>query len=114
MGLERQALGNYGEQRVAEWYQEQGYVILARNWRCRAGELDLVVRRGPVVVFCEVKTRSSDRFGVPAEAVTASKRARLRRLAVAWLSQWDGRAPELRFDVASVCGGQIEVLEAAF
>jgi putative endonuclease len=67
-------------------------------------------------VFCEVKTRSSDRFGVPAEAVTPAKQRRLRLLATRYLASGARRPPrtDLRFDVASVTSGRVEVLEAAF
>ena len=93
--------------------------MLDRNWRCTEGELDLVVARGPVLVFCEVKTRSSGAFGVPAEAVTLSKQRHLRRAALRWLDAGGRRAPMLRFDVASVRttpggGFAIEVVEDAF
>ena len=108
------ALGRSGEDRVAEWYLGQGYEVLARNWRCRAGELDLVVARRRLVVFCEVKTRTSERFGAPAEAVTAAKRARIRRLAARWLADAPRAPRAIRFDVASVMGGVVEVLEGAF
>jgi putative endonuclease len=95
-----------------------GYELLARNWRGRQGEIDLVVAREDVIVFCEVKARSGDEFGEPFEAVTASKQARIRRLAVEWLQSEDarrGRArDEVRFDVASVRGSRVEILEAAF
>ena len=111
----RQALGARGEEAVAAWYQDRGYQVLARNWRCRDGEIDLIARRGATVVFCEVKTRSSSAFGGAAEAVTRSKQARLRRLAAQWLASEAGaRAPEVRFDVASVERGTIEVIQAAF
>jgi putative endonuclease len=81
-------------------------VVLDRNWRVRDGELDLVLGRDTTIVFCEVKTRRSDRFGAPVEAVTPRKQQRLRRLAAAWLAQRRDVAPggraELRFDVAAV------------
>ena len=112
----RRTLGAAGEAAVAAWYADRGYEVLARNWRCRTGELDLVVRKGRTLVFCEVKTRSSAAFGAPVEAVTRTKQARLRRLAGCWLEA-GGRpagASELRFDVASVLAGEIEVLEGAF
>jgi putative endonuclease len=100
---------------VAQWYRGRGYEVLARNWRVREGELDLVVARGDVVAFCEVKSRSSDAFGQPFEAVTRAKQARLRRLAARWLDA-DGRSwPIVRFDVASVVRGRVAgVIESAF
>jgi putative endonuclease len=115
----RRALGTRGEVAVAHWYEEQGYRVVDRNWRCRDGELDLVVERHRVVVFCEVKTRRSDRFGAPVEAITHRKRQRLRVLAAKWLQEHRAVVRELRFDVASVMPGpdgrfMIEVLEGAF
>jgi putative endonuclease len=88
--------------------------VVARNWRCRDGELDLVVRRGVQLVFVEVKTRTSDRFGLPAEAVTAAKQRRLRGLAARFLRDTDAPAGRLRFDVVAILAGQLEVIEAAF
>ena len=110
----RLALGARGEDAVAAWYAARGYQIVARNWRCREGELDLVVRRAGVLVFCEVKTRSSAAFGAPVEAVTWRKQQRLRLLARQWLLAHDGRPGRMRFDVASVLAGRVEVLQDAF
>jgi putative endonuclease len=110
----RRALGAEGEAAVAAWYSDNGYEVVARNWRCRAGELDLIVRRGRTFVFCEVKTRSSDAFGAPVEAVTRQKQVRLRHLAARWLEEAPLHPIEIRFDVASVLAGEIEVLEGAF
>jgi putative endonuclease len=88
---------------------------VARNWRCRDGELDLIVRQGRIFVFCEVKARTTDAFGIPAEAVTRTKQARIRRLAARWLEEDAPVRPrEIRFDVAAILGGQLEVLEGAF
>lgn len=103
-----------GEEAVAGWYVARGYRVAARNWRCRTGELDLVLRRGGLVVFCEVKTRSSVAFGMPAEAVGRQKQQRIRLLAARWLDESPSPASEIRFDVASVLADEIEVLEAAF
>jgi putative endonuclease len=110
----RRQLGKSGEDAVAAWYQDHGYLVVVRNWRCREGELDLVVRRGRSYVFCEVKTRASDAFGVPAEAVGREKQTRIRHLAARWLSEEEVRAVAIRFDVASVLAGQVEILEGAF
>jgi putative endonuclease len=113
----QQRLGNRGERLAAKWYAAAGYEVVARNWRCREGELDLVVRRagrrGGELVFCEVKTRTSDRFGVPAEAVTAAKQQRMRVLAARFLAETGCRG-QVRFDVACVLGGRVQVIEAAF
>lgn len=101
----KDAVGRYGEQLAAETLRAAGLEILARNWRCSAGELDIVARDGAVLVFVEVKTRSSLAFGDPGEAVHAAKAAQLRRLALCWLAEHRERAPfaaELRFDVVSV------------
>jgi putative endonuclease len=106
-------LGAAGEDAALSWYLAAGYAEVARNWRCRDGELDLLVSRDRLLVFCEVKTRTSDRFGLPAEAVTAVKAARIRRLAARYLADHHWRG-DVRFDVACVMGGVVEVIEAAF
>jgi putative endonuclease len=112
--------GAAGEQLAAAWYAARGYRLVARNWRCGSGELDLVVSRPGELVFCEVKARSSSRFGTPAEAVTAAKQRRLRTLAASFLAAHGdaaglpGRGAALRFDVASVQGGRVDVIESAF
>src|SRR4051812_11843130 len=106
----RRALGISGEDLAADWYRAQGYVVVERNWRCRQGELDLIVRQGRLVVFCEVKTRTSDLFGAPVEAITRDKQMRLRRLAARWIDDAAFRPIEIRFDVASVMDGTVDVL----
>jgi putative endonuclease len=111
----RQRLGTSGESRVALWYEDRGYRLVARNWRSRSGELDLILRRDDLLAFCEVKTRSSSAYGSPALAVGPVKQDRLRRLAMDFLrAHPQGGVERLRFDVASVVGAQIDVIEAAF
>jgi putative endonuclease len=114
MSSHNRVLGISGEDAAAAWYESQGYEIVARNWRCRDGELDLIVRSGRTFVFCEVKSRTSTRFGAPVEAITRQKQARLRRLAARWLEEWPKPAGEIRFDVASMLDGSLEVLQGAF
>lgn len=113
----RLRLGAAGEDRATAWYRANGYEVLARNWRCREGELDLICGRGRLLVVCEVKTRSSLAYGHPAEAVTHTKRKRIRALTSIWLASADGpkmRPQEIRFDVAAVLPSEISVIEAAF
>jgi putative endonuclease len=85
----RAALGGRGEDATVAWYQRASYIVLDRNWRCRDGELDVVAQSadGGVLVFCEVKTRSSAMFGSPFEAVGPAKQHRVRRLASMWLQR---------------------------
>jgi putative endonuclease len=106
------ARGAYGERRAAQWYEHAGYTVLDRNWRDgRSGELDLVVGKGPLVVFCEVKARRNAEFGSPAEAVTTAKLLRLRRLGAAWLAANELSGVDVRFDVVAVLGTSVEVYE---
>ncbi|MEV6768126.1 YraN family protein [Nocardia sp. NPDC051030] len=96
------ALGAHGEELAARFLCEAGLEIVARNWRCRYGELDLIAREGEVTAFVEVKTRRALTFGPPAEAVTFLKQQRIRRLAVLWLHEQAGPWLHIRFDVMSV------------
>jgi putative endonuclease len=99
----RRALGAYGESLAARHLVEvAGMVLLDRNWRCAAGEIDLVLRDGPVLVVCEVKTRSSVTCGTPHEAVGPAKLDRLRRLAVRWMTDRGVRVPDVRVDLVAV------------
>ena len=98
----RTRFGTVGEDLAVEHLTRQGYRIIARNCRTKAGELDVVARRGSTLVFCEVKTRADDRFGIPAEAVGRAKQARLRRLAAQWMAEHKPGSVDVRFDVVSV------------
>ncbi len=102
MVLAKDAVGAYGERVAAAHLVAAGMVILERNWRCPAGELDIVARDGDTVVFCGVKTRTGVGYGFPLEAVTARKAARLRRLAATWLHERDLRVPDIRIDLVGV------------
>ncbi|WP_370614754.1 YraN family protein [Mumia sp. Pv 4-285] len=99
---QRQAVGAHGENVAADYLRSRGMQVLARNWRCRWGEIDIVAQDGETLVFCEVKTRRTTTHGTPLEAITAQKAARLRRLAGAYLAQQDRRAAGVRIDVVAV------------
>jgi putative endonuclease len=98
----KQVVGAYGERLAAQHLVDAGLVVLARNWRSASGEVDIVARDGDVLVLCEVKTRRGPGFGTPAEAVGKTKMARLRRLALEWLTATLVRPREVRFDVVEV------------
>jgi putative endonuclease len=97
-----QAIGAYGERCAVRHLIGAGLRPVARNWRCRAGEIDVIAWDGPVLAFCEVKTRRGDTYGSPAEAIVPAKARRLRGLAVRWLAETGTTADEVRFDVLSV------------
>ncbi len=118
-----QAIGAAGEDAALDVYRTRGYRLVARNWRCRLGELDLLVARGSMLVVCEVKTRRGDRFGSGWEAVTARKQAKVRAVALAFLQTSGARPRTVRFDVASVAmrpwssgrrSVEVEIFEDAF
>ena len=96
------SVGDYGERVAADHLRSLGLVILATQWRCRHGEIDIVARDGSTLVICEVKTRTSSHHGGPFEAITGQKAARLRRLAGYWLEVHDVSPPSIRIDVVSV------------
>jgi putative endonuclease len=106
-------LGERGEDAAAAWYVHAGYRIVDRNWRCREGEIDVIATNGDTVVFCEVKSRASSRFADPATAVDHRKQAKVRRAAFRWLEDQPWKN-QLRFDVAVVVSGRVEVIEDAF
>jgi putative endonuclease len=115
---DRATLGRTGEDAALDHYRRRGFELVARNWRCRVGELDLVVRRGGLVVFCEVKARRGSAFGGPFDAVDHRKQRKLRSVAHAFLALGPEPAA-VRFDVASVTldrsgRPQVHLFEDAF
>ena len=99
---DRAELGRRGEALACARLTAAGLRIVARNWRCRLGELDVVAEAPGLFVFCEVKTRRGGGYGTPAAAVDAAKQAQLRRLAGAYLHATPHRPCRVRFDVVTV------------
>jgi putative endonuclease len=102
---QHKVLGDLGESLAAEFLTAAGYAVIARNWRCSEGEIDIIALDGSTVVVCEVKTRSSTRHGTPLEAITPAKAARLYRLAAAWRRAHQVYARPMRIDVVTVLRG---------
>ena len=99
---------------MARWYVRNGYTVIARNWTMRGGELDVVARRGKLVVVCEVKARAGNSWGSPWEAMTPLKQQRVRRAGAAFMRQMGERGLRVRYDVAAVTGTRLEIMEDAF
>ena len=114
----RPTRGRAGEDATLAAYVRRGFRPIAHNWRCPLGELDLVVERHGLLVFCEVKARSGSAFGGGYEAVTWSKRRKIRQLAEVFLAAERPPQAAIRFDVASVWLGRdaadVEIYEDAF
>ncbi|GAA4871465.1 YraN family protein [Paenibacillus vulneris] len=102
-GISRKQLGAMGEQYAMEHLQAQGYRIAGQNWRCRTGELDVIAWDGAILVFVEVRTRSStQRFGTPLESVDYKKCAQVMETAQIYLHTHRYQDHQIRFDVVSV------------
>ncbi|MDQ2968509.1 MAG: YraN family protein [Actinomycetota bacterium] len=107
--------GRRAEQRAVWWYRLRGYRILATNVWVAGYELDIVVRRGRHLIFCEVKEKRGERFGDPLEMVDEEKQRRLRRAAKGWLARHPETAGlRVSFDVVAVRSGQLERVAEAF
>lgn len=102
MAEDRRKLGERGEDAAAAFLDRIGMTTVERNWRCAAGEIDIVALDGDVVVFCEVKTRRTIAKGTPEEAVTPAKQRRYSRLAAAYLQQAGLGCVDVRFDVITL------------
>ena len=114
----RMARARWAEDLVASFYQRNGYEIVARNWHCREGELDIVATShsdtGLTIVVIEVKARATNNFGTPFESVTLAKQKKLRITTTKFLAANPELHGEIKFDVVAVLGTKIEVLQNAF
>ena len=102
MTSRRKATGAYGEQLAAEYLTRRGYEIIVRNWRCAAGEMDIIARQGETLVFVEVRTRRGTRLGSPEESITPAKQARLVSVARTYLAETDCADCDWRIDVIAI------------
>lgn len=95
-------LGTAGEEIAAKYLAEKGYLIVKRNYRCKNGEIDLVAKDQDTIVFVEVKTRRSLKFGTPQSAVTSKKQMRISMAALGYLHEIDALNSPCRFDVIAI------------
>jgi putative endonuclease len=114
----KQSLGRKGEDTAAKWLENNGYTILIRNYRCKVGEIDIIAKKGNTLVFVEVKTRSSTKYGLPQESVSWRKQNKIRQVALYYLKEYRPREMQYRFDVIAILelGGKqrIKIIENAF
>ena len=114
----RMARARWAENLAARFYEQNGYEIVARNWHCREGELDIVAilasAAGVVIAIVEVKARATTSFGSPFEAVNQVKQKKLRIAATKFLASHRELRGEIRFDVVAVLGTQLDMLQNAF
>ena len=108
------ARGKWGERIACRWYEQHGYVVVARNVRVGKGEIDFIATRQDVVVIGEVKARASEKFGSPAEAMTQHKQRTVRRAGAQWARANNIAYWQLRFDLVCIVGTRVEVLPNAF
>ncbi|BCJ85236.1 YraN family protein [Effusibacillus dendaii] len=111
---QRLQTGRQGEQLAKRYLESQGWHIVATNWRCRAGEIDIVAQDGNCLVFVEVRTRTSNRFGSPSESVDWRKQKKIRQVASIFLSMNTVCVSRIRFDMISIRmveNGQTPALE---
>lgn len=115
----RRTLGNRGEELASRKLQSLGHTVRERNWRCTAGELDIVAEKDGVLVFVEVRTRRGDRFGTPEESITPAKRAKLIEVTQTYLDEHGEHDRNWRIDVVAIDIGprgevsRMEIIENA-
>jgi len=113
MGKAAQSIGAEAERRASDYLLHRGLVMVGRNYRCRGGEIDLVMREGPVLVFVEVRARSKSNFGGAAESITSRKQARIILAARHYLARHGLDVP-CRFDALLLDGDRIDWIKGAF
>lgn len=113
--MNKRAVGAAYERLAGDKLGQMGYKVLEYNYRCRAGEIDIVARDGEYLAFVEVKYRSDPAHGDPALSVNGKKQKRISRAASCYCAEhgYGGSAP-CRFDVASICGGEFRIIKNAF
>ena len=100
--------GKFGEQIAALMLEKQGYEIIEQNFKCRLGEVDLICKNKDQIVFVEVKTRTTDQFGTPAEAVGKDKINKIRKVAALYMMSQKVTNYQVKFDVVEIYLNHIE------
>lgn len=112
--MNNRQLGIGGESIACEYLENKGYKIIERNYSCKLGEIDLIVRKGNILAFVEVKARDNTKFGLPIEAITKSKVGKIVATAKLYLVSKKINGLDIRFDVINILRGNIEHIEDCF
>jgi len=107
-------LGIWGEREAVKFLKKKKYKVIEQNYRCKLGEVDIIARHGAYLVFIEVKTRASNRYGLPMEAVDEAKQRKLTMLALYYQKSKGLLDLPIRFDVVQILGEEISLIEGAF
>ena len=107
-------LGIWGEREAVKFLKKQKYKVIEQNYRCKLGEVDIIARQGAYLVFIEVKTRASNKYGLPAEAVDEQKQRKLLLLAQYYQKSKGLLDMPIRFDVVQILGDQVTLIPEAF
>jgi putative endonuclease len=108
------AFGNLGEDIACGFLKKNGYKVVERGYKCRAGEIDIIARKGKSLVFVEVKSRSADGFGGPASAVGRAKQRKIVSTAIYYLKERKIKPKEISFDVLAIVAGNVKHIKNAF
>ena len=110
----KRKLGSAEESFACDFLESKGYTIIERNFRCRQGEIDIIAKIKDTIVFVEVKTRSSIKFGYPKEAVDYRKQTKIHNVALTYLKLKGKLDSKIRFDVIEILDGSVNHIENCF
>ncbi len=114
MEKNKREIGTNYERLAGDLLRKNGYEIVAYNFRCAAGEIDIIAKDGEYLVFCEVKYRKTTRAGYPLEAVSAAKQRRISKCAQYYIYKHQLYDVPCRFDVIGILGTKVQILKNAF
>jgi putative endonuclease len=112
--MDKKVFGNIGENVAVKFLKDKKYQILAQNYKNKIGEIDIIAKEKDTIVFIEVKSRESTKFGMPREAVTGYKQNKIRTVALSYLQQKKMLNAQIRFDVIEYLDGKITHIENCF
>lgn len=114
MLTKKRAYGNEAEELAVNYLKQNGYKIIARNYACKTGEIDIIAQKGGCLVFAEVKARATQAFGGPVDAVTPAKQKKVANTAMCYIKEKNPKFDSLMFDIIAVLDGKAQHIQNAF